>query len=131
MEEAAVAAARPVADLPRLEHRDPQPGIALEQGQRGPDSRVSASDDSNVDVERLRERRCDRLGPVSTRLLEPPRRTREKRWSQALGSHRPTLRRLRLPATGKHRLMRVMFALYWLMILGGLALWIGVGAVVT
>jgi hypothetical protein len=37
---------------------------------------------------------------------------------------------LRLPATGKHRPMRVMFAIYWLMILGGLALWIGVGLVV-
>jgi hypothetical protein len=38
---------------------------------------------------------------------------------------------LRLPSTGNAAGVRLMFAVYSLLILGGLALWIGVGLVVA
>ncbi len=88
VEEAAVAAARPVPDLARLEHRDAQRGIALAEGESGPEPRVPAPDDGDVHVERAGEGRCDRLGSVRPRLLEPPRRPRRQGWCQAPRSHR-------------------------------------------
>jgi hypothetical protein len=71
--EAAVAPARAAAALVGLEHDDVEPGLAFLQRERGPESRVAATDDRDVGLgvtfERWRRLAAEASGQ---RLFEPP-----------------------------------------------------------
>ena len=68
-QKAAVPAARPVADVRRLEHDHAQRRVAPPERQRGPEPGVAAADDRDVGLGVARERRRLRIGRS---LVQPP-----------------------------------------------------------
>src|SRR5262249_54039113 len=71
--EAAVAATRAAAALLGLEHDDVEPGVAVLQRERGPETGVPAADDRDVGLGvTLERRRGLATEPRRERLSQPP-----------------------------------------------------------
>ena len=106
-------------------------GVALAQGERGPEPGVAAADDRHVDLERPASGGATGSGR-NARASSSHHDGRDGSGGFRLrGRIDATLSRaVPFRPSGNRDRMRTMFAIYWFMILGGLALWIGVGLVV-